>query len=205
MTDLLSYVLLAVTGAVSGVAARYASSALKGRGPLWARLHMPHFVFSLGIAPSILVLAIVDTNAPSGHVLHLGGLIAACTFPYALSFLATSRVVQASRRRRETSLPYEHWYLLRQRDPAAAQRFIAALWGQLAANRARIASCLSVDRPSIGDLRTVVREQLEAISAAQATLGHDHAGEPNLPGALAELQMQVERLRNDTAALLPDG
>ncbi|HVO35151.1 MAG TPA: hypothetical protein VMT21_06270, partial [Gemmatimonadales bacterium] len=109
-----------------------------------------------------------------------------------------------ARVRQETSLPYEVWYALRQTDPAAAERFLAALWDRLRAERSRMAGQATAGGPGT-DLQTLLETQVAEMTHAVDALRRAHAGEPAFPPALAILEEQVRRLCAEVAALQTGG
>lgn len=121
----------------------------------------------------------------------------------AVCAVALWRLLLALRRRREPrrgedALQYEIWYVLRQKDAAAADRFLTQLWERMRAERAR-AAAPAVDRQAL--LETQVAEMAGAMEA----LRRAHAGESALPPALAALEDKVKQLCGDSAALHPGG
>ncbi|MGA2383884.1 MAG: hypothetical protein ABSD56_04925 [Bryobacteraceae bacterium] len=126
----------------------------------------------------------------------------ACGF--ALWRLVALRRRRGARIRQETSLPYEVWYALRQTDPAAAERFLTALWDQLQAERSRVAGQAAAGGPAAG-VQSLLEAQVAEMAGAADALRRAHAGEPALPPALTILDEQVRRLCGDVAALRPGG
>lgn len=118
---------------------------------------------------------------------------------YALWRLVVLRRRRGARVQQETSLPYEVWYALRQTDEAAAERFLTALWDQLQAERSRLGG------QAAAGLQTVLETQVTQVAGAADALRRAHAGEPELPPALAILEERVRRLCGDVAALQPGG
>jgi hypothetical protein len=118
---------------------------------------------------------------------------------YALWRLVVLRRRRGARLQQETSLPYEVWYALRQTDEAAAERFLTALWGRLQAERSRLGG------QAAAGLQTVLEAQVTQVAGAADALRRAHAGEPELPPALAILEERVRRLCGDVAALQPGG
>jgi len=118
---------------------------------------------------------------------------------YALWRLVVLRRRRGARLQQETSLPYEVWYALRQTDEAAAERFLTALWDRLQAERSRLGG------QAAAGLQTVLEAQVTQVAGAADALRRAHAGEPELPPALAILEERVRRLCGDVAALQPGG
>ena len=118
---------------------------------------------------------------------------------YALWRLVVLRRRRGARLQQETSLPYEVWYALRQTDEAAAERFLTALWDQLQAERSRLGG------QAAAGLQTVLETQVTQVAGAADALRRAHAGEPELPPALAILEERVRRLCGDVAALQAGG
>jgi hypothetical protein len=114
-------------------------------------------------------------------------------------FLALKR--RREPRRNEEALQYEVWYVLRQKDPAAADRFLTGLWDRMVAERSRAAGT-SAAGPEVQKL---LETQVAEIAGAVEALRRSHAGEPTLPPALADLEGRVKRLCGDLAALEPGG
>jgi len=124
----------------------------------------------------------------------------------AVSGVGVWRLILALRKRREPrrgeeALQYEIWYMLRQKDAAAAERFLARLWGQMAAERSRVGAA-----PAAGaGGHRLLEAQVAELSGAVEVLRRGHAGDAALPPALAVLESKVRELCGDLAALQPGG
>ncbi len=122
--------------------------------------------------------------------------------------IAAWRLFQALRRRRreprlrEDALQYEIWYLLRQKDAAAADRFLTGLWDQMRAERTRVAGAAAAPDAS---LQSVLERQVAELAGAVEVLRRGHAGDAALPPALSALEERVKQLCADLAALQPGG
>jgi len=114
------------------------------------------------------------------------------------------RLIVALRKRREPgqredALQYEIWYVLRQKDAAAADRFLTGLRDRMLAERSRFTG-----NPAAGsEMQKLVETQVAEMARAVDMLKRAHAGEPELPPALADLESRVKQLCGDLAALQP--
>jgi hypothetical protein len=132
-------------------------------------------------------------------LLALVAIAGACIL--ALWRLARSRRRRGDWRQRENTLPYELWYALRQRDAAAADRFLAGLWDQQRTERAQAGGGTGAGSGAGGGERSVLEAQIGEVASAVESLRRAHAGDPALPPALEALEERVRRLCSDVAAL----
>jgi len=106
---------------------------------------------------------------------------------------------------REDALQYEIWYALRQKDAAAADRFLSGLWERMLAERPAAAGAEAAARGAKPAAQAVLEAQVAELAGAVEALKRAHAGEPALPPALAALEGKVKELCGDLAALQPGG
>jgi len=135
---------------------------------------------------------------PAGIDLAIAIVVGACA-------LAAWRLARSRRRRRgpprqESALPYEIWYGLRQKDVAAADRFLAGMWDRRLAERTAAAAGRGGGRRSGSQVQALLESQVAEMTGAAESLRRFHAGEAGLPAALEALEERVRRLCDEFAA-----
>src|SRR5213593_4372618 len=162
MTPMLEYVILASVGTVCGFAAHRLASSL--RGTVGRQLVLRYFLEGIAITPGIALVGFFLGQRPlPPNLVRMLGLGGAFVVPYAAARIA----------RRESVLPFVHWFELLRTNPAAANQFLATYLSQRASERSALLADLSV---------------------ACDALSQTRPADPLLPAALTRLRGEIARL-----------
>src|SRR5881628_232151 len=172
MTPMLEYVILASVGTVCGFAAHRLASSL--RGTVGRQLVLRYFLEGIAITPGIALVGFFLGQRPlPPNLVRMLGLGGAFVVPYAAARIVTYTSGMARSARRESVLPFVHWFELLRTDPAAANQFLATYLSQRDGERSALLADLGI---------------------ACAALEHTFAGDPLLPTALNRLRGESSRL-----------
>jgi len=172
MTPMLEYVILASVGTVCGFAAHRLASSL--RGTVGRQLVLRYFLEGIAITPGIALVGFFLGQRPlPPNLVRMLGLGGAFVVPYAAARIVTYTSGMARSARRESVLPFVHWFELLRTNPAAANQFLATYLSQRASERSALLADLSV---------------------ACDALSHTRPADPLLPAALTRLRGEIARL-----------
>ena len=139
----MEYAILAAAGVVSGFAAhRLTASA---RGTVGRQLVLRYFLEGIVIAPGIALVGFFLGQRPvPPNLFQMLGVSGAFIVPYAAARIATYRSGTARSARRESVLPFVHWFELLRTNPAAANQFLATYLSQRDGERSALLSDLNL-------------------------------------------------------------
>ena len=172
MSSLFQYALLAAVGLITGFAASRLSASV--RGTITRHLIVRYLIEALAIVPGVALMGFVlGQRGEASNLfdfLRVGG---AFFVPHVAARIGAHRATVSHRMRRESALPFAHWFDLMQTNAGAAHAFLTTYLAQN--ERERI-------------------DSLPDLHAACAALQQANAGHPLLPAALGTLRAEIARL-----------
>ena len=169
---MLEYAILATLGIMCGFAAHRLAASL--RGTVGRQLVLRYFLEGIAITPGIALVGFFLGQQPlPAKLFQMLGLGGAFVVPYAAARIVTYRSGMARSARRESVLPFVHWFELLRTNPAAANQFLATYLSQRDSERSAL---------------------LADLSAACDALEQTRPADPSLPAALNRLRGEIARL-----------
>ena len=173
------YPILAAIGLTSGIVAHRVRLSISGS--LARHLLLAPALEGMALLPGFIVVGLLATQfIPSHPLTEAMPLWATFVGTYAGGRFAAHTWHRTRSARRETALPFEHWFELMRTNPAQARQFLSAY--------------LIQSQQAGADPRA-------ELSGACASLERTHAGEPMLHGALTMLRTEITRLEQEQARL----
>lgn len=167
---MIQYAVLVAVGLVSGFAAQRLSTAI--RGSFARRLVLKSFVEGAAIFPgTTLAVRLMMRRTADGSLFDVFGVYGAFILPYVTARVLVYLFGLARSVRRETLLPFEHWFQLLRTDPDAAHEFLSAYL---------------IQQGRRADL-------LAELRAAHAAFARSRRSDPVLPLALDRLRSEIDR------------
>ena len=182
MTPLLEYAILATVGIACGFAAHRLAASL--RGTVSRQLVLRYFLEGMAIAPGIALVGFFLGQRPvPPNLFQMLGVGGAFSVPYAAARIAAYRSGMARSARRESVLPFVHWFELLRTNPAAANQFLATYLSQRDGERSALladitAACAALEqtRPADPLLSTALNRLRGEIARLELTRGRHQSG-----------------------------
>ncbi len=182
MTPVPECAVLATVGVVCGVAAHRLAASLTGT--IGRQLVLRYFLEGMAIAPGIALVGFFLGQRPvPPNVFQMLRVAGAFIVPYAAARIAAYRSGMARSARRESVLPFVHWFELLRTNPTAANQFLATYLSQRDGERSALLADLTVacaaleqTRPSDSLLPTALNRLRAEIARLELTRGQHQTG-----------------------------